>query len=297
MTAPFGTGVLHLAIAFADVSAVQGVAPPKLELAWSAPDECPSSAELTSRVSRLLGDTMSSKITATTNVMRTAGVYRARLRVTTSAGSGERTLENADCDTLADSVALVIALSVSGSLDSRRDTHTEPGQRPSLAISAVGNTLFGALPQPALGAGGAIALEGLASLRFELRGAYYARQSTTFENTTLGGRFGLVTIGARACRLWTLGEVDFAPCIGAETYLVNATGFGGNVSRSQEVSWWGPALGLFGRLRVAKSFAVYIVADAVAPLTRRRFVFSDVGELYRPAAITLGLLAAAEVRF
>ena len=297
MTAPLGTGVLHLAIALADVSAVQSVVPPKLELVWSAPDECPDGAELTSRVTRLLGDAVRSRITAATDVTRREGVYRARLRVTTSAGSGERILENSQCDTLADSVALVIAMSVSSSEDSLQDTRAEPSQRVALAVSAQGSALFGALSYPALGAGGALALEGLASLRFELRGAYFARQSKTFDGTTLGGRFGLVTFGAHACRLWTLGEFDLAPCIGAETYFVDATGFGGNVSHHEEATWWGPAAGLFGRMRLAKEFAAYVVADGVAPITRRRFVFSDVGELYRPAAVTLGLLAAVEVRF
>jgi len=297
MTAPFGAGALHLVLALADVSAVQGVAPPELELAWSAPDECPDHAELTSRVARLLGGVVKSKLTATTDVTRKAGVYRARLRVTTPTGSGERSLESGQCDTLTDSVALVIALSVSGAADSSQDARAAPTQQLALAISAQGGVLFGALSQPALGVGGAVALEGLVSLRFELSGAYYARQSTTFAQSALGGHFELVTFGARACRLWSLGTVDLAPCVGAEGYFVNAEGFGGTVSRHQDASFWGPAVGLFGRMHVTKAFAVYVVADGVAPLPRRRFVFSDVGELYRPWAVALGLNAAAEVRF
>src|SRR5882672_2474030 len=102
--------------------------------------------------------------------MRTAGLYRARLRVVTRAGSGERILENSQCDTLADSVALVIALSVSDSAGASQDVHPGPSPRLALAVSAQGSGVFGALPHPALGVGGAIALEGLASLRFELRG-------------------------------------------------------------------------------------------------------------------------------
>ncbi|HEX4337309.1 MAG TPA: hypothetical protein VH062_15440 [Polyangiaceae bacterium] len=297
MTAALVAGALHLALALADVSAVQGIAPPELELAWSAPDDCPDRAELTSRVNRLLGGVVKSRLTATTDVTRTAGVYRARLRVTTSAGSGERILESGQCDTLADSVALVIALSVSGGTDSSQNELAAPAERLALAVSAQGSWLFGGLPQPAAGVGGAIAIEGLVSLRFELRGAYYSRQSTTFAQSALGGRFGLVTFGARACRLWSLGTIDLAPCVGAESYFVSATGFGGTVSRHQEASFWGPAGGLFGRVRITKTFAVYVVADGVAGLPRRRFVFSDVGELYRSSAIALGLNAAVEVRF
>ncbi len=298
MTAPLGAGPLHLALALAGVSAVHGVAPSDFELAWSAPDECPDRAELMSRVTRLLGGAVKSKLTAEADVIHTEGVYRARLKVVSADGSGERVLENEQCDLLADSVALVIALSASPPAESEPDdARSRDTDRVALAASAEGSVLFGALPHPAVGAGGAVAVEGLASLRFELRGAYYARQSATFDGDTLGARFGLVTFGARACRLWSFGAADVAPCVGAEGYLVTATGFGGAVSRHQDASWWGPAIGLFGRMHVAKAFAVYVALDGVAPLTRRRFVFSDVGELYRPSAVALELLVAPEVRF
>jgi len=48
---------------------------------------------------------------------------------------------------------------------------------------------------------------------------------------------------------------------------------------------------------MTRPFAVYLVADGVAPLYRRRFVFSDVGEVYRPSAVAVELLGAVEVRF
>jgi hypothetical protein len=280
------------------VFAVEGTAPPELEVEWTAPEGCPDSAEVTSRVSRLLGGVVKSKLTAVTDVMRTPGGYRARLRVTTPAGSGERVLDNSQCDILADSVAVVIALSASSSLDSLsvEDTQERDG-RLAFAASAQGSALFGVLSQPALGLGGGIAVEGLSSLRLELRGAYYFQQSATFDRSPLGGTFGLATFGARACRVWSFGAWDLSPCAGVEAYFVTANGFGGEVSRREDVSWWGPALGAFGRLRLSKTLAVYLVADGVAPLTRRRFVFSDVGELHRPSAVALELLVAPEVRF
>jgi hypothetical protein len=289
---------LHFAIALAGASAVHGAGPPEFELAWSAPDECPDRAELMSRVERLLGGVVKSKLTAEADVTHTDGVYRARLRVVSAEGSGERVLENEQCDLLTDSVALVIALSASPPAESQPDdARPEDTERLSVLASAEGDVVFGSLPHPAFGAGGAIGVEGLSSLRFELRGAYYGRQSATFDGDTLGARFGLVTFGARACRLWSFGAADLAPCIGAEAYLVTATGFGGAVSRHQETSWWGPAVGLFGRMRVTRSFAVYFAVDGTAQLTSRRFVFSDVGELYRPTAVALELLVAPEVRF
>jgi hypothetical protein len=291
-----GTPALFLALALVGVAMPRGAAASELALEWSAPAECPDRAELASRVSRLVGGLTKTNLTAVTEVTRSAGVYRARLRVTSSAGLGERVLENASCEILAGSIALVIALSAAPSPDvSQLDDARDEGL--ALAISANASALFGPLSQPALGVGGGIAVEGFSSLRFELRGAYFAPQSTTFDRSSLGGRFGLITFGVRGCRLWSFGAFDLAPCAGADLDHVTASGFGGTVSRQREADWWGPALGVFSRLHLAKALAIDFAADGVVPLFRRRFVFSDVGELQRASAIALEVRVAPEVRF
>jgi len=209
MTALFGAGALHVALGLGDISAMQVAAPPALHLAWTAPPECPDGTELTSRVHRLLGGGVKSQLTATTDVMLSGGVYRARLRLSTADGSGERLLESRQCDTLADSVALVIALSVSEASDSAQRAQGELTERLTLAASAQGNVLFGAVPDPAVGVGGALSVEGLASLRFELRVAYYARQSaisTTRRSGHISGQSrpprAFVESGSSATSTW-----------------------------------------------------------------------------------------------
>jgi hypothetical protein len=270
-----------------------------LAVDWNAPPECPAQAELVSRVSRLLGGAVKSNLTAATDVTRAGGVYHARLRVTSAAGFGERTLENTRCEILTDSVALIIALSAApASGQQSESTTSESGEGLDLSISAHATGVFGPLPQMARGVGGALAVEGFAALRFELSGTYYARQSTTFPQTTLGGRFDLMRFGARGCRLWSFNVFTLGPCIGAEIYYIQGSGFGGMSKSDGESLVWGPAVGVFGRLRLLKVFALYLAADGVAPVSRRRFVFSDViGPLHRPSAVAFQVFIAPEVRF
>jgi hypothetical protein len=154
------------------------------------------------------------------------------------------------------------------------------------------------LPLTAAGAGVALALEAFSSTRFEIHGAYYAPQSSAFAGTTLGARFKLYTVGARACRFWSFGLLQLGPCLGAELHYAAATAFGGiPPSKTGNVVWWGPALGLLSRLVINKSFAIYFAIEAVAPLSRPHFSFSDAGELHRVAAVAPQVLLAPEVRF
>jgi hypothetical protein len=292
------TTALHLCFAFLWLGTARTVSAAELAIDWNAPPECPDQAELVSRVSRLLGGVVKSNLTAATDVTRAGDAYRARLRITSAAGFGERTLENTRCEILTDSIALVIALSAA---PSRALESGEPGEGLALGISARASVVFGPLSRVAPGVGGALAVEGISALRFEISGTYYARQSATFDQTMvggrLGGRFSLMSFGARGCRTWSFGAFTVGPCLGAEFYYIRASGFGGAIRLDGEAILWGPALGVFARLQLLKAFAIYLAADGVAPIYRRRFVFSDLGPLHRPSVVAFQLLIAPEVRF
>jgi hypothetical protein len=245
---------------------------------------------MVSRVERLMGaDTSQTPLSAVTNVTQTSGMYRAAVRIQSRVGAGERVLENANCEILADSVALVIALSASGSAPSERVL--------TLAFSAHATAVSGPLPKLGLGFGGAFAVEGPWALRFELSGSYYEKQSSTYDQLNIGARFRTLRFGARACRLWSAGRVQFAPCLGAEIFRIEGEGFGGTKYSSGAAYVWGPALGVFGRLRLFSVMGLIIAADAIVPVVRRRFVYSDLGPLHRPAALALQLFIAPEVQF
>jgi hypothetical protein len=279
-----GTQVLVAALLF---STWEAAAEPAIQ--WRAPAECPPQDALVSRVEDLLGDALKSNLTATTDVTRTRTAYRAQLRIESPTGIGERVLENASCDLLADSVALVIALA----------SQAEPprSERLTWTVSAHVAGLLGPLPHAGLGFGADVAVEGLAALRVAFSGSYYLPQSKTFADGPEGADFNLVAFGARVCRLWSFDAFDLAPCLGAELYHMSARGFGGEEGLPGQTTFWGPAAGIFARVRLLDAFAIHLAADGVVPLSRRSFVYSDVGQLHRASALALQLLVAAEVRF
>ena len=269
----------------------------ELSIAWSAPKECPDRAQLAARVERLVGGAVRSPLNASAEVTHTEQAYRASVRVSGPSGVGERNLESAQCELLADSVALVIALSTTSADIQLPDRRSAPTQRPKLGLSAQASALFGVLPNPALGIGAGFGVDASHGLRFELRGSYFAKQSVTFDQDSLGGDFKLVSFAARGCRAWELAAFDLAPCVGADVYYITASGFGGEVSLDQAATWWGPALGLFARWRLHEAFAIYVAVEAVVPITSQRFVFADVGELHSAAVVATQLILAPEVRF
>jgi len=290
-------GALALALMLACMGSPGSASAADAQIEWHAPPECPDRAAFVSRVNRLLGNSMQSNLRAVTDVTRTTHGYRAQLRTVASAtGSGERVLEHARCDMLADSVAVVIALTVATPRDALGNAEVAHLR---VAGEALVSTLFGTLPKPAFGIGAGLALE-LPSLRFELRGAFYLPQSATFAGMQLGATFNAVSFAARGCWLTSVGPFQLGPCVGIDVYHVRASGFGSEaevVTVSGRETSWAPALGAFGRLRLARAFGIVIVAEAAMPTSRHRFVFADVGPLHRASLIAAQLLIAPEVQF
>lgn len=263
-----------------------------LRLEWSAPPECPSRSELLARLAELTDHALQSTSTVEVGVTRRATTYRAHIVVLGPSGFGERSLENPRCDVLADSIALLLALS----LPNR--AAVAPQVSASLGASLEGRVLVGALPLPAAGAGAAIFVDDVSSLRFELHGAYYLPQSTSFDGMeTLGARFKLLTFGACVCRIWSFAGLALGPCLGAEVHWMKGSGAGGMPSLSGSTSWWGPSLRLLGRVRIVEALGIRLVVEGMLPMSRPRFVFQDVGELHRVSEIALQALLGPEVRF
>jgi len=244
-----------------------------------------------SRVKRSLGDDSArTNLSAAVHVTQTPDTYRAQVRTHSREGSGERVLENESCEILADSVALVIALSASAP-----DSSGERGL--AIALSAQVTAATGPLPKLALGVGGALAVEGFWSMRLEVGGTYYVAQSTTYEQTNIGARFKVLRLGARGCRLWSVAKFDFAPCFGVQIYRIQGYGFGGMKWSDGTSYLWGPALGVFGRFRLFSALALVLAADVVVPVSRQSFVYTDLDVLHRPASLAFQLFIGPEVQF
>jgi len=237
----------------------------------------------------LVGKTPPASFRANIEVKRSPEGYRAHVVVRGPSGFGERRLEDARCDVLVDSVAVLIALSIPNA--------ASPNPL-SLGLLPQARVSWGALPRTAAGIGAAIGLEGLGSFRLELQGAYYLSQSTTFEQTTLGADFQLFTVGAYVCRLWSSERVHWGPCVGVEAHHVRASGFGGAIERLGSTTWWAPSLRLFARAQLLPVLGISIAVEGAVPMSRPQFVFSDVvGALHRVGAVALQVSLGPEVRF
>jgi len=264
----------------------------ELRIDWTAPPECSSARDLRARVINLTGSVPHSSLLASVEVTRSAQAYRANVVLRGPSGFGARQLEDARCDVLIDSVAVLIALSIPTPADA------EPGQAISLVLSPEAGVSWGPLPRTAAGIGAAIAIEGLGLFRLELHGTYYFPQLSNFEQTTYGGRFQLITVGACVCRLWSFEKLQWGPCLGAEVHHVRASGFGDVIRRPGSTTWWGPSLRLFARAQLLPMFGISIAVEGEVPMSRPQFVFSDVmGALHRVGPVALQVSVGPEVRF
>lgn len=250
---------------------------------------------MVTRIARALGDdTQLGNLAVIGSVTQTDAGYRAELSIQSDGGTGQRTIDNSQCDILADSVALVIALSANGSTVGSSDTSAT---KLSFAMSAHASLLSGPLPSPALGGGIGFALEGWRSLRWEVSGSYYAEQAATYDALSIGADFRLLRVAARGCRVWGMGQLDLAPCVGAELYRIDGTGFGGMVARNGGSFVWGPALSMLVRLHVWRRLTIELSAGAALAVSRQRFTYGDLGLLHRPDALAYQVLLAPEVLF
>src|SRR3954463_2550147 len=103
------TRALSLALVWSLAGPAQRAHAAELRLDWTAPPECPSARDLRARVARLVGSVPDPNLLAAVEVTRAAEGYRAHLVLRGPSGFGERRLEDAQCDVLVDSVALLIA--------------------------------------------------------------------------------------------------------------------------------------------------------------------------------------------
>jgi hypothetical protein len=270
----------------------QRVGAADLELDWIAPPACPTLHDVKARVLDQMASSVPANLSALIEVTRVESGYRADVVLRSRAGFGKRRLEHPQCDVLADSVAVLIALSSPTQPSSARERGL------ALTLSPEGRVLAGSLPALAVGVGATIALEGLSALRLELQAGYYLPQSTSFEQSAIGGNFQLLTLGLCIGRLWSIGRVHWGPCLGVQVHHVSARGVGGMTQWAGSTSWWGPALRLLGRVQLWPVLSINVAVEGMLPVFRPEFVFVNVGEeLHRVDVLALQVSVGPEVRF
>jgi hypothetical protein len=167
---------------------------------------------------------------------------------------------------------------------------------PTFAASASVATDAATLPSPAVGARAALAWTP-GHGRLELSGSYFAAQSQTTGVSPAGASFASGVLGARAG--WTVlrGVVELSPRAGADVELVRARGFGAANNYDASAAWLSAAAGALVVVPLASFLALRADADAIAPLSRPRFVVDGEGAVHHPPAFGLRAGIGAELRF
>ena len=182
----------------------------------------------------------------------------------------------------------------------QRAGESDPGGRPvgvALRVASAGG--LGALPGFGPGVSGSVAVLPRLS-RIELGVRYWSpREVYAQHELELGGRFSLVSAGARACFAAAVARFEFPICGGGWAGAMRGVGIGADIQGPQD-SWkpWGTASATAGILWLPIPY-VGLTADVEGFLTvyRTAFRLVEIDEVvHRAAGGGLRILAGVELR-
>lgn len=297
-----------------------------LALVWSAPPSCPSRDEVVARVARLRPNLTraASGLRATATVTPAPrGRWRVRLRTEVHGDVGERSLEGRTCALIADATAVVLALASDAlpdappaadhpalpesvvQLDDPESALPRPVLPPpppspprrqlALGLDVAVDPLAFAGPAIALGLRGALEL---GALRVELSLAQQLPTTLSGAREGTGADVLATTLSARACAMRARPMVSIGLCASATGGVMWATAFG--LQRNDVAAWPWAAAGGGAALRVGPGrgrIAVIARVEALANLTRPRFVVEGVGVAGEVAPLALWTSLGVEMRW
>lgn len=282
----------------------------RVDLAWRAPSECPSRAEVVVELEARIP--ASARVAATADVSRTPNGYRVSVVVE---GGGERTIEATSCREIAASTALVLVMSATPADAARRDASSASsasaslpaspsaprergdGERARLLGRVEGALDVGTLPSAAPGIGLSLGIVATSRLELEVFGRFYGSQEgTSSVDASRGAAFSYLAGGARACLALTR-TVVVAPCVGAIVSRVDATGFGVLKPGAATAVTGGPELLATVRVPLLRGASLRVGIGVVAPISRQSFVITSLGAVHRPSAVDLAAFAGPELSF
>jgi len=288
-------------------------------LSWQAPAGCPSRDELRAQVARLLGGTI--RVPHGGDIRARAVVEHGQnwslaIETESSGRPGQRAIEAASCQDLADATALIIALMIDPDAVAAHAAQPKPipappppDSRPApspkrrsveylVGVHAAASQ--GTLPSFDVGAGGGIGLAGR-RWRVELRGTYGLRRDQTVAAAALpgaSGQFSFAAAALAACLNFRWGGLALGPCADAELGLVSAKGVGVSESFPAQTLWSALGGGAFAAIPLGPHLSLPLHLDVLAPLQRTEFVLKNVpGRVFKAPAVGGRLSAGIELHF
>jgi len=281
---------------------------------WSAPAGCPAEEVVRGRVLALAGTGIA--LDAQADVTEESGEFRAKLRVQVGDSVGERVLHAPSCETLAESVAVVLAMSgttappapmprmptppppppaprpTPPSPAAPGATPTPPASTPTpepapfrpaldgshVRLATLGSVDVGTLPSPAFGGTFSAAYAAGLGFAFGLSASVWLSQTPSGAPTA---DFSLATFDATACKsVLRRGPIELSPCAVVELARMSATGLNATgIDETATAVWIAVGLRAQGRWELTRRLALVLSVEAIVP---------TVGEGFRVTASTTG---------
>ncbi len=311
--------------------------PAPFELVWQAPAACPDGAEVLRRLATLAPGRAAPGLRADGSIAPlVGGTWRLQLALRGPGIADTRTIDAAECSTLGDVAALLLAIAVAPETAVRRDEAgaSAPDDRPVLplpprepvaapsiaaapriepdelptapaprrsavlrgALRLAGGAEVGAIPAWSPSAVLGAALLG-AGWRVELAGTYSARTLAYDDRSAVGGRRQLAAGALRGCGVPRWRRFEVPVCGGLELGALRGVARG--------VLAPAPALDLgVAAQRVAgaawvpaRRVALVVMLDVSSALRRPGLHVASLGELARSQPIGLRPTVGVELRF
>jgi hypothetical protein len=325
-----------LAALVAPVAPVADV-PAPFELVWQAPAACPDGAEVLRRLATLAPGRAAPGLRADGSIAPlVGGTWRLQLALRGPGIADTRTIDAAECSTLGDVAALLLAIAVAPETAVRRHEAgaTAPDDRPVLplpprepvaapsiaaapriepdelptapaprrsavlrgALRLAGGAEVGAIPAWSPSAVLGAALLG-AGWRVELAGTYSARTLAYDDRSAVGGRLQLAAGALRGCGVPRWRRFEFPVCGGLELGALRGVARG-VLAPAPALDLWIAAQLVAGAAWVpARRVALVVALDVSIALRRPGFHVASLGELARSQPIGLRPTVGVELRF
>jgi hypothetical protein len=278
-----------------------------VDFTWTAPDGCPSQAEVASDIARLRGgsEELAPLHASATVTQASAESWSVEIDTASDRGTAVRSIRGESCPAVAEATALFLALAVD------RDAAAEPqlpaeAPRPEAilrraqerapltptrspiaraSLAASSRVDGGTLPRAAIGAELSAALRPR-PVRLELAATYWLPQSALFEGArSVGGRFAMISASLRACYERERASFVFAPCVALDADHASGEGYGDLAAANGSTTWIGGSIGGVAAWSFTRVAALRVGVDAHVPFTRPRFFVEGSDLAHRAAAV------------
>ncbi len=272
----------------------------ELVVQWFAPEQCPDAAWATARIAQHLGrplaDVPAGPLHARVLITQEGTRYRLSVRTERGGSSGERSLEDARCEELAEAAALMIGLAIdAGALGEARpsdgpdgpsaaavDNERPPGLEPAVPQPAPGTRPanrglrvdtgllvdLGFVPGPGLGPDLRLSVQNARAVA-ELGGYFLPAQSSRGDPSV---SVSLWAVAARGCLHWGSSRWLAGVCAGLDLGRVSAEGRGLTENLRTRALFVALSTSVRGRLRIRGPLWLMLEAGPSVPLLRQRFV-------------------------